>query len=382
MDLITIGILLIGIAILWSRVSRLQILIQKDEGHFADLIKRVHHLEKQLEELPKTLARLKALEDEIRGRAAGAAPALILPAVVAEVGKPPAAPPAPAPPQPAATPVQPAVIATVQKPPAPSPIPPAAPVPPASSVPPATKIPPPSAPVTPAAAKPPVVPAPPQLPSHPMQTAKPPVAAVPPHPSTPSPAARVSSPASSPLFAPAPPHAKPTRQEISQKAFDIEERLGTNWLSKIGIVILVIGVVFFIALKLRTMGPFGKDMVGFTASFVLLGGGIFLEKKTNYRLLGHTVIGGGWALAYFMTYAMYHVTAARLLDSQMVDSVLLLAVAGAMVAHTLRYNSQTVTGLAFILGFTTVAISRETVYSLTAGAILAAGLVVICLRRR
>ena len=213
-----------------------------------------------------------------------------------------------------------------------------------------------------------------------MPPAKPPSA--PPQPAAQTHAARVGGPAGSPLFTPAPPHAKPTRQEISRKAFDIEEKLGTNWLSKIGIVILVIGVVFFIALKLRTMGAGGKDVVGFAASFALLGGGIFLERKTNYRLLGQTVIGGGWALAYFMTYAMYHVSAARVLDSQMVDSVLLLAVAGAMVAHTLRYNSQTVTGLAFILGFATVAISRETVYSLSAGVILAAGLVIICLRRR
>ena len=215
-----------------------------------------------------------------------------------------------------------------------------------------------------------------------MQTAKPPVAAAPPHPATPASSARVTTPPSSPLLTPAPPHAKPTREEISRRAFDIEEKLGTNWLSKLGIIILVIGVVFFIAYKLRTMGPLGKDMAGFATSIVLLGGGIFLERKSNYRLLGQTVIGGGWALTYFMTYAMYHVSAAKVLDSQMLDSVLLLAVAGAMVAHTLTYNSQTVTGIAFLLGFSTVAISRETVYSLSAGAILAAGLVVICLLRR
>ena len=52
-----------------------------------------------------------------------------------------------------------------------------------------------------------------------------------------------------------------------------------------------------------------------------------------------------------------------------------------MVAHTLLYNSQVVTGLAFLLGFTTVAISQNTVYCLAAGAILAIGLVVIVHQR-
>ena len=48
-----------------------------------------------------------------------------------------------------------------------------------------------------------------------------------------------------------------------------------------------------------------------------------------------------------------------------------------MVAHTLRYRSQVVTGLAFLLAFLTVTISHSNVYSLTAGAVLAAALVVI-----
>ena len=59
---------------------------------------------------------------------------------------------------------------------------------------------------------------------------------------------------------------------------------------------------------------------------------------------------------------------------------LMLAVAAAMVAHTLRYRSQVITGLAFLLAFSTVTISRVNVYSLSASAILALALVVIVLR--
>ncbi len=161
---------------------------------------------------------------------------------------------------------------------------------------------------------------------------------------------------------------------------DIEEALGTNWLNKIGIVLLVLGVAYFLGKQLGQMGPAGKVLVGFLVSFTLLGGGIFLERKPGYRILGRAGIGGGWALTFFVTYAMYHVQATRILASQAPDLLLMLIAAAAMVGHTLRYRSQVVTGLAFLLAFSTLTISQVTVYSLTAGAILALGLVVIVSR--
>src|SRR5207237_4639022 len=55
-------------------------------------------------------------------------------------------------------------------------------------------------------------------------------------------------------------------------------------------------------------------------------------------------------------------------------------VAVAMALHTLRYRSQFVTGLAFLLGYFTVALSQNNVYSLSAGVFLAIGLVSIVLK--
>jgi uncharacterized membrane protein len=164
--------------------------------------------------------------------------------------------------------------------------------------------------------------------------------------------------------------------------FDLEEALGTNWLNKIGIVILVFGIAFFLAYQLRELGPAGKDLVGFVVSGVLLGGGLFLEKKPGYSIIARAGVGGGWGLAFFTTYALYHVSAARILSSQGLDLVLMGVVAAAMVAHSLLYRSQVVTGLAFLLAFSTVTISHVTVYSLCAGVVLSIALVVIVLRLR
>ena len=160
-------------------------------------------------------------------------------------------------------------------------------------------------------------------------------------------------------------------------ALDIEEILGTDWLNKLGIVLLVLGIAFFLSYELKTMGPAGKILVGFVTAGAMLAAGIWFERRDRYRILARAGIGGGWALLFFTTYAMYHVPAARVLTSQPADLVLMLAVAAAMVGHTLRYRSQVVTGLAFLLAFLTVTVSHSNVYSLSAGGVLAAALVVI-----
>jgi hypothetical protein len=209
-------------------------------------------------------------------------------------------------------------------------------------------------------------------------------------PSIPAPASRVPAqippaagarvsvpPPISPYRVPAP---KPTFQQRMKTVSAIEETLGTNWLNKLGIIILVVGVALFGIYELGALGPLGKVGISYLASAFLLVGGIYLEKNERYRLLGRTGIGGGWALFFFSTYAIHHVAAMRVLDSLTLDCILMLLVAGVMAAHTLRYRSQFVTGLAFLLGYTTVALSQDTVYSLSAGVVLAIGLVSIVLK--
>jgi hypothetical protein len=165
-----------------------------------------------------------------------------------------------------------------------------------------------------------------------------------------------------------------------KSVFALEETLGTNWLNKLGITILVLGVALFGIYELGQLGPFGKVGLSCVVSVALLAGGIFLERRERYRVFGHTLIGGGWALLFFTTYALNHVQAMRVLSSENADLILMLCVALAMVAHTLSYRSQLVTGLAFLLAYSTVSLSHDDVYSLVSGVILAIGLVGIVIK--
>jgi hypothetical protein len=200
---------------------------------------------------------------------------------------------------------------------------------------------------------------------------------VPPPPATPPP------PAMPPPLFEQNPETAANLHARAERAFNLEERLGTNWLNKLGIALLVLGVAFFLAWKLQTWGPAGKVLCGFAVSVTLLAGGVWLERKAMYRIFARAGIGGGWALMFFTTFAMHHIPAALVLQSLAVDLVLMLLVAAGMVAHSLRYNSQTVTGLAFLLGFATLLTSHlqasdgTVIFSLAGSAVLALGLVVV-----
>ncbi|MGH9520235.1 MAG: DUF2339 domain-containing protein, partial [Terriglobales bacterium] len=165
-----------------------------------------------------------------------------------------------------------------------------------------------------------------------------------------------------------------------QTNLPLEQFLGMNLFAKAGMALLVLGLALLgrMAFAAITAGP--RVALISTVAAVMLGGGIGLNRRGRYRLLGRAGIGGGWALFFFTTYAMNHLAAMTVVRSNLLDSALLFIVALGMGAHTLRYRSQWVTGLAFLLGFSTVALSQDTVYALVAGVILALGIAAIALR--
>ncbi len=286
--------------------------------------------------------------------------------------------PQPTPPIPG-TPIIPTPPPVPQKPPTP-----ATPLEPKPLAP-AAQTPPPEAKPTPPPAPPKAIP-PSAIPHTPAMPPPPPQAAIPP-----AAAARISTPLpTSPLRVPAP---RPTMKDRMKAISALEDALGTNWFAKLGGIMVVIGVTTLALIKLQSFGAAGKAIVSFLVAFLFLAGGIFLEKRERYQLLGRVGIGCGWALLFGSTYGIHNFPAMRVLDSLVLDCILMLVVALGMAVHTLRYKSQFVTGLSFLLGYTTVALSfseispvsstgtnESTVYGLLAGVFLAVGLVTIVLK--
>jgi uncharacterized membrane protein len=170
--------------------------------------------------------------------------------------------------------------------------------------------------------------------------------------------------------------------DSAERWANLEERLGANWLNKIGTAVFVIGIALFLSYTIRHLGPAGKIALGYAAGLALIALGILGERRERYRLAARSVLGGGWAVVYFATYAMHSIAAVRLVQSPELGFALLFMVAAVMVAHSLRYHSQVTTGFAYLLAFASVAVNQISEATLVASAILAASLVLVQRKRK
>jgi hypothetical protein len=158
---------------------------------------------------------------------------------------------------------------------------------------------------------------------------------------------------------------------------DWETILGGNWVNKIGVFVLVVGLALLLRYSFTQFGPLGRVSICMAASLALLAAGAIFESKERYQIFARGLLGGGWAGLYVTVYAMHAVESARVIESPVVGAVLLLAVGTGMIVHSLRYHSQTVTGLAYFVAFGTLAITDMTSLPFLALVPLAASLLYV-----
>lgn len=175
---------------------------------------------------------------------------------------------------------------------------------------------------------------------------------------------------------------RPTKKIGRESWESFETRVGRYWLNRIGITSLVLGVAFFILYTFQYLGPVMKIAMGVAVAGGLIGLGIWMERRELLRWYARGVIGGGWALLYFVTYAMHHIAVVRILDAAWIDLGLLMLVASGAVWHSLKYRSETITVLALLLGFITISISDVTTFTLLSSALLVAALAWLVVRMR
>lgn len=151
----------------------------------------------------------------------------------------------------------------------------------------------------------------------------------------------------------------------------LEAKLGTYWLSRIGIVSLISGAALAILTYFAELGPVVRIALGYATAGAVAWLGLRLARA--HPTFGRIVFGGGLAIAYFMTYALHFVAALRVIDSEPLGIALVAAAIAAVVAIAHRMQSETVAGIALFLGFHTGLLSEVTALSLVTTTLLAAG---------
>ena len=168
-----------------------------------------------------------------------------------------------------------------------------------------------------------------------------------------------------------------------------EMRLGTYWLVRIGIVMVLTALVFFGNLAYQNfiskLGPGGKVALLYVASAALLVAGGWWQRKAAKESLknyAQVLFAGGLAAVYFTTYAAYYNDHLKIIQDRTLDGVLLLAWAGFMVWVADRKKSEVLALFAVGLAYYTSIITRVGYFTLYSNLVLTVAAVFFLVRNR
>lgn len=193
-------------------------------------------------------------------------------------------------------------------------------------------------------------------------------------------AAVVSPEPTPPLAVAALPPPNPVAASRPHEADALEAAIGTYWLSRIGIVALVTGIAWFIAIHFGDMSPALRVVVGYGIAAVVAATGSWIARR--HARVGHVVLGGGLAVGYFVTYALHFIAAMRMIDAPFAALVLLAAVVAGIVAIGQRLRAETVVGIALLLGLHTSLSFEIRVFTLASTTLLALAAAYLFVRNR
>lgn len=169
----------------------------------------------------------------------------------------------------------------------------------------------------------------------------------------------------------------------------LEMRLGRFWLVRIGVVMVLTGLVFFGNLAYQNyvsrLGPAGKVFLLYFASGLLLLGGWWWQRKAvkpTLRNYAQVLFAGGLAALYFTTFAAHHLEPLQIIHSAALDGLLLLACAGFMIWAAERKKSEVLALFAVGLAYYTSIITRVGSFTLWSNLVLSVTAVVFLVRNR
>lgn len=166
----------------------------------------------------------------------------------------------------------------------------------------------------------------------------------------------------------------------------IELRLGTYWLARIGVLLVLTGLVFLgnyvYQRHIVSFGPAGKLALLALAGAALTGAGLWLEKwRAEMKNYGRVVLAGGLAALYYTAYAAHFVERLRVIGSPLAGGALLLAVAAGLVWIAEKRRSSVLAVLVVLFSFYTGAMNPLHLFSLFSNLLLC-GVAAYCVLRR
>ncbi|MBI9069575.1 MAG: DUF2339 domain-containing protein [Salinivirgaceae bacterium] len=154
-----------------------------------------------------------------------------------------------------------------------------------------------------------------------------------------------------PIVAPKEKYPKQIKKSFSERFPDLEKFIGENLINKIGIVILVMGLGFFVkyAIDKDWINEIGRVAIGILSAAGLLGLAHKLQK--DYKSFSSVLVGGGLALLYFTITLAYHTKGYPFYEQQTITFLILTLITIFGVVLSIGYNRVEIAILAILGGF-------------------------------
>jgi hypothetical protein len=164
-------------------------------------------------------------------------------------------------------------------------------------------------------------------------------------------------------------------------------RVGTYWLVRIGIVMLLTSLVFFGNYAYQNfiprLGAGGKVFLLYLASGGLLAVGAWLQRKQeSLKNYAQVLQAGGLAAVYFTTYAAHHFSNLQIIKSALLDGGLLFGWAGFIIWLADRKKSEVLALFAVLLAYYTSIITNAGLFTLYSNLLLTCAAVFFLVRNR
>ena len=134
-------------------------------------------------------------------------------------------------------------------------------------------------------------------------------------------------------------------KKATKSKLSVERFIGENLISKIGIVITIIGVAIGVkyAVKNQVLSPAIRILLGYLVGSVLLGLAVWLKRQ--YESFSAVLLSGSAAIMYFITFAAYSFYN---LYPQWLTFALMLLFTAFTVGAALKYNRQVIAHIGLV----------------------------------
>lgn len=132
----------------------------------------------------------------------------------------------------------------------------------------------------------------------------------------------------------------------------LENAIGTRWIGRVGVVIFILGIAFFLKYSFdnNLIGEAGRVMLGILCGAAFLGAGEFLQSKKTLALYGQLLSGCGLAvlyLSFYAAFAFYHLIPAP------AAAIGMVAITTTGMVLAIRYSAYPLSVVVLLGGFLT-----------------------------